>query len=60
MEYSSYQFGILLAGVLGLLLGVTSGICFALSVYGVGTVALILSAAGWGLVRVVAGRTPPR
>ncbi len=61
MEFSSYQLGVLVVGVLAFLCGVASGISFALSQYAGGGVALILSLIGWGVTyAITAGQSQRR
>lgn len=57
VQFSSYQLGILVVGVVAFLLGLTSGISFALHVATVGGAALVLCVIAWALVyAMTAGR----
>lgn len=58
MTFTSHQGAILIIGILGFLLGVTSGISFGAGHPAGGGVALVLGAIGWAIVyAVTAGRT---
>ena len=58
MDFTSHQLGILVVGVLGFLLGITSGILFALGVKAGAGVALVLSVGAWATVySITAGRS---
>lgn len=61
MEFTSYQLGILVVGVLALLCGFASGILLALGVPAGGGAALVLSVIGWVTVYgITAGRSRKR
>jgi hypothetical protein len=57
MEFSSYQLGVVVIGILAFLFGVSAGIWFALGVYAGAAVALVLSVIAWGVTyAITAGR----
>jgi hypothetical protein len=55
MEFSSYQLGVLVVGILGFLLGVAAGITFALGMHAASGVTLVLSLIAWGVAYAITG-----
>jgi uncharacterized membrane protein YeaQ/YmgE (transglycosylase-associated protein family) len=60
MTFTSLQLAVLGAGILGLLLGIASGILVATATYGGGAVTLALSVIGWLIVYGITARRSRR